>query len=63
MPSVMQKIVAIAARGGLHDRVRRAGGRDEDARGVGAGLADGVGDRVEHRHRPVQGGLAALARA
>ena len=43
MPSVMQKIVFDARRGRLHDRVRRAGGRDEDAGGVGAGLADRVG--------------------
>ena len=47
--------------GRLHDRVRRAGRRDEDARRVGAGLADGVGDRVEHGHPAVQRGLAALA--
>ena len=50
MPSVMQKIVAMPAAGGLEDRVRRAAGRDEDAGGVRAGLADRLGHRVEHRH-------------
>ena len=62
MPSVMQKIVAMPDGGRLHDRVRRAAGRDEDAGRVRAGLADRLGDRVEDRHRPVEGGLAALAR-
>src|SRR5262249_50228989 len=47
---------------GLHHGVRRARRGDEDARGVGAGLPDGVHDGVEDRHTAVEGGLAALAR-
>ena len=62
IPSVMQKIVAIPAADRLHDGVGRAGGRDEDAGRVGAGLADRLGDRVEDRDRAVERGLAALAR-
>src|SRR4029079_12734757 len=37
-------------------------GGDEDAGRVGAGLANGVHDGVEHGHTAVQGCLAALAR-
>ena len=40
--------------GGFQDRVRRAGCRDEDARRVGAGLADGVDHGVEDRHGAVE---------
>src|SRR6185503_9012356 len=47
---------------GLQDRVRCAAGRDEDAGGVRAGLANAVGDGVEDRHSVVQRLLAALAR-
>ena len=54
MPSVMQKIVAMPGRGRLHDRVRRAAGRDEDAGRVRAGLADRLGDGVEDRDRAVE---------
>ena len=62
MPSVMQKIVAIPAVGGLHDRIGRPGRRHEDQGGVRAGLADGLGDRIEDRHRAIERRLAALAR-
>ena len=34
---------------GLEDRVGREPRRDEDHRGVRAGLGDGIGERVEHR--------------
>ena len=36
-----------ATLGGLHHGVLHAGGRDEDARGIGAGRSDGVGHRGE----------------
>ena len=51
MPSVMQKIVRDPGRGRLHDRVRRAGRRDEDAGRVGAGLADRLGRPCRTRRR------------
>src|SRR4029079_17501314 len=51
-----------SGRGGFHHRVGGAGSRHEDARGVGAGLADGVGHRVEDRNASVERRLAAFAR-
>src|SRR5262249_14149292 len=51
--------------GGLHDGVGGARRRDEDHGGVGAGLADRLGDGVEDRHRALVlalPGSAALAR-
>ena len=61
MPSVMQKIVVMpAARPPSRRPARRpAGTKMQDV--FGAGLADRVGDGVEHRDRAVQRGLAALA--
>jgi hypothetical protein len=40
--------------GGLEDRVGRERGRDEDGRGVGAGLPDRLLDRVEDGHLPLE---------
>src|SRR4029079_3625488 len=45
----------------LHHRIRCAGGRDEDAGRVRAGLADRVDHGVEHGDAAVDRGLATLA--
>ena len=60
MPSVMQAITPTPRVCGLDDRVGGERRRHEDHRRVGAGLADGVRHRVEHRDALVRG--AALAR-
>ena len=60
MPSVMQKIVSIPAPAASRIASGAPGRRDVDAARVGAGLADGLGDRVEDRHPAVEGLLAAL---
>ena len=61
MSSVMQTTVAMPGVDRLVDRVGGEAGRDEDERGVRAGLGDGVGDGAEDRD-PLDV-LPALARA